>query len=229
MAKNVNAKADIERLHSRGITELKLHPGDAVTPLARDSAIELGVKIYAAGEEAPATAAVAPAPAPAAFAPMGAPNMEDIVKAVLEQIQKAGGMQPCPVPDVYGSRPAALKLVPIGKDMVLDPYDLNDPKTGALLTPPEIDFRLTDVVTVGDGSSIGAGFMSWRKGAFEWTLTYDEMDYIVEGVMEITCEGRTLVAYAGDVCFIPAGSHVRWATPSWVKIYYVTFPSTGEY
>ena len=155
--------------------------------------------------------------------------MEDIVKAVLEQIQKAGGMQPCPVPDVYGSRPAALKLVSIPKDFELEPYELRDPKSGVLLTPPEIDFRLTDVVTVGDGSSIGAGFMSWRKGGFEWTLTYDEMDYIEEGIMEITCEGRKLTAYPGDVVFIPAGSHVKWETPSWVKIYYVTFPSTGEY
>ena len=77
-----------------------------------------------------------------------------------------------------------------------------------------------------DSASISGGFMSWHKGAgFSWTLNYDEIDYVVEGRMEITCEGKTYVADRGDTVFIPKGSSVHWNTPTWTKIYYVTFPS----
>ncbi len=69
-------------------------------------------------------------------------------------------------------------------------FELRD-KNGTLMNPPEIDFRLEDFVTVKDGSAVGAGFMSWQKGGFSWTLTYDEVDYVVEGIMEITYDGKT--------------------------------------
>ena len=159
-------------------------------------------------------------------------KVEEIVKAVLSRLSepKAFGpcngdsSRPCPAPKVYGTRPGQLKLVTMPKGKQFPAYELRD-KDGNLRNPPEIDFRLEDFVTVQDGSSMGAGFMSWIKGGFNWTLTYDEVDYVVEGIMDITCEGMTLRANPGDLVFIPAGSSVRWSTPSWVLIYYVTFPA----
>jgi ethanolamine utilization protein EutQ len=117
-----------------------------------------------------------------------------------------------------------LKLVEIAKGHEMPTFELRD-KNGTLMNAPEIDFRLEDFVTVKDGSAVGAGMMSWQKGGFSWTLTYDEVDYVVEGIMEITYEGRTIRANKGDLVFIPAGSAIRWSTPSWVLVYYVTFPA----
>jgi len=216
MEKRVFAKADIEQLHRAGQTVLRLEPGDTVTPLARDTAFELGVTIYGPGEAPPAEV-----PAPAAPA---APDekIEQLVQAVLARVKEKA--PPCPVPAVYGTRPGAVKLASMPKETELPLYELRDP-AGNLVPPPEIGFRLLDVVTVKDGSSMGGGFMSWSKGGFNWTLTYDQIDFVLEGVMEVTCEGRTIRAYPGDVTFIPKGSSIRWSTPSWVKIYYVTFPA----
>jgi len=158
----------------------------------------------------------------------GDDKLEAIVKAVLERLGPAAQPETCPpcsTPKVYGTRPGQLKLAKYPQDADMPSSPLID-KDGVRRDPPEIDFRLLDVITMDDSASISGGFMSWHKGpGFSWTLNYDEIDYVVEGRMEITCEGKTLYADPGDTVFIPKGSAVHWNTPTWVKVYYVTFPS----
>lgn len=219
MVNRVFAKADIEQLEAEGKTVLRLESGDRITPLARDTARELGIEIYEPGQAAPAAAPEEGGPT------VDESKIDEIVQAVLDQMRgELGVCPPCPTPKVYGTRPGEIQLVKIPKNQALDPLELRDPE-GNLVTPPEIDFRLKDVVTVDAGSSMGVGYMSWREGGFNWTLNYDEVDLVVEGVMEITCEDKKVVAYPGDVVFIPNGSSIRWSTPSWVKVMYVTFPA----
>ncbi|MHB8071746.1 MAG: cupin domain-containing protein [Candidatus Cryosericum sp.] len=223
MEKRIISKFDIERLKSEGQTVLRLEPGDTLTPLARDTALELGIKLEDSRELVHGTA-----PAAAVASAPGPDKLEAIVKAVLERLGPTSQPQtcaPCATPQVYGSRPGQLKLAKYPQDADMPACPLID-KTGVRRDPPEVDFRLVDVITMDDSASISGGFMSWHKGAgFSWTLNYDEIDYVVEGRMEITCDGKTLVADRGDTVFIPKGSSVHWNTPTWTKIYYVTFPS----
>ncbi len=84
---------------------------------------------------------------------------------------------------------------------------------------------IADVVTADDGSAIAAGFMSWEKCFFPWTLNYDEVDYVIDGELHIRCEGQTVVGKAGDVIFIPKGSSIEFGTPSRVHFLYVAYPA----
>ncbi|MFO0600986.1 MAG: cupin domain-containing protein [Myxococcaceae bacterium] len=85
---------------------------------------------------------------------------------------------------------------------------------------------LKDVVTAADRSPMGAGFMAWSAAdSFPWHLTYDEIDYVLEGVLHITINGEVVEAKPGDVVFIPKGSHIVFGTPSSVRIFYVTHPA----
>lgn len=53
---------------------------------------------------------------------------------------------------------------------------------------------LTDVVTGKDGSPMTAGFMAWRhEDSFSWALDYDEVDYVLEGVLHLGIEDRKSV------------------------------------
>lgn len=221
MEKRIISKFDIENLKSSGQTVLRLEPGDTLTPLARDTAMELGIKIQDSREP------IVHASTPAAAAPSN-DKLEAIVKAVLERMgtgAQAQSCAPCATPKVYGSHPGQLKLAKYPRDDEMPTVELRNP-AGVLMNPPEIDLRLLDVITMDDSASISGGFMSWHKGpGWSWTLNYDEIDYIVEGRMEITCEGKTLYADPGETVFIPKGSSVHWNTPTWVKVYYVTFPS----
>ena len=59
----------------------------------------------------------------------------------------------------------------------------------------------------------------------DWPLDYDEMDYVLEGVLHIGIDGRVLEGKPGDVIYLPKGSKVVFGTPSRTKIFYVTYPA----
>ncbi len=61
---------------------------------------------------------------------------------------------------------------------------------------------------------MGCGIMELKDGAsFEWTLTYDEYDIVLEGNLEIEIDGRIVKAGVGDIIYIPKGSHIHFQTP----------------
>lgn len=86
--------------------------------------------------------------------------------------------------------------------------------------------NLTDIITQEDGSPMSAGIMSWRKeDSFPWELTYDEIDYVIDGELQITIDGQTFSGKAGDIFYIPKGSKIIFGTPNNTKILYVTYPA----
>lgn len=87
---------------------------------------------------------------------------------------------------------------------------------------------LADVVTSQDGSPMAAGYMSWSDCFFPWTLTYDEIDVVLEGELHIRSEGQTVVGRPGDVIFIPKGSVIEFGTPTCVRFLYVTYPADWQ-
>ncbi len=91
-------------------------------------------------------------------------------------------------------------------------------------TTPGTNVWLKDVVVTQDRSPMGAGYMSLDKGEMEWTLTYDEIDIVLEGELVIT-RGRDQVrGKTGDVIYIPKGSSITFGTPNWTRFVYVVFP-----
>ena len=91
---------------------------------------------------------------------------------------------------------------------------------------PDKHVGLTDLVTGKDGSPMTAGIMSWgREDSFPWTLDYDEVDLVLEGVRQSTIDGRALLGRPGDVFYIPKGSCIVFGTPSRTRVFYVTYPA----
>lgn len=101
---------------------------------------------------------------------------------------------------------------------------LSLPPFTAAGAPAALDVRLRDIVTAAHGSPMAAGFMSLREGRFPWTLDYDEIDYVVEGELHIETAEETVIALPGEIVYIPKGSSISFATPTWAKFLYVTFP-----
>ena len=83
---------------------------------------------------------------------------------------------------------------------------------------------LKDVVVTQDRSPMGAGYMSLDKGEMQWTLTYDEIDIVLEGELVITRGSEQVRGKTGDVIYIPKGSSITFGTPSWTRFVYVVFP-----
>ena len=83
---------------------------------------------------------------------------------------------------------------------------------------------LKDVIVTQDRSPMGAGYMSLDQGEMQWTLTYDEIDIVLEGELVITRGSEQVRGKAGDVIYIPKGSSITFGTPSWTRFVYVVFP-----
>ena len=91
-------------------------------------------------------------------------------------------------------------------------------------TTPGTNVWLKDVVVTQDRSPMGAGYMSLDKGEMQWTLTYDEIDIVLEGELVITRGTEQVRGKTGDVIYIPKGSSITFGTPSWTRFVYVVFP-----
>ena len=91
-------------------------------------------------------------------------------------------------------------------------------------TTPGTNVWLKDVVVTQDLSPMGAGYMSLDKGEMQWTLTYDEIDIVLEGELVITRGSEQVRGKTGDVIYIPKGSSITFGTPSWTRFVSVVFP-----
>lgn len=105
--------------------------------------------------------------------------------------------------------------------------------TAAVETEPfegRDDVRLRDLTTLDEAPRMGAGLMELLDGAdFEWTLTYDEYDYVMEGVLEIVLDsGTVLTGHPGDVLYIPKNTHIHFRTPEKARYVYFVYPADWQ-
>lgn len=77
---------------------------------------------------------------------------------------------------------------------------------------------------------MGAGLMELLDGAdFEWTLTYDEYDYVMEGELQIVLDsGAVLTGRPGDILFIPKNTHIHFRTPDRARYVYFVYPANWQ-
>ncbi|WP_053955155.1 cupin domain-containing protein [Inediibacterium massiliense] len=87
---------------------------------------------------------------------------------------------------------------------------------------------LTDVLSLQESPRLGCGMMEMKETTFDWTLQYDEVDYIIEGSLEIIIDGRKVVGNKGDILFIPKGSSIQFSAPNHARFMYVTYPANWE-
>ena len=67
--------------------------------------------------------------------------------------------------------------------------------------------------------------MEITKSTFDWELVYDEIDYIIEGHLEIIIDDRKIVGEKGDVILIPRNSKIKFSAPEYSKFIYVVYPA----
>ncbi|KAJ52584.1 ethanolamine utilization protein EutQ [Clostridium tetanomorphum] len=84
---------------------------------------------------------------------------------------------------------------------------------------------LKDVVSLEESPRLGCGLMEMDKTCFDWTLNYDEVDYIIKGNLQIIIDGRTISGEEGDIIFIPKGSNIKFNVPDYARFLYVTYPA----
>ncbi|MGI6012249.1 MAG: cupin domain-containing protein [Ruminococcus sp.] len=85
-----------------------------------------------------------------------------------------------------------------------------------------------DIVTLEEAPRIGAGVMELKETDFEWTLSYDEFDMVIEGELEIVTKEGVIRGKKGDILYIPKGSHIHFRTPSYARFAYFVYPADWQ-
>ena len=68
-----------------------------------------------------------------------------------------------------------------------------------------------DLFTLEEAPRLGCGLMVMERTTFPWTLTYDEMDYVIEGRLDILVDGQTVSAGPGEVLYIPKDTSIQFS------------------
>lgn len=112
-----------------------------------------------------------------------------------------------------------------------DPSGILRIKTETVKTVPfggQPGVSLQDIVTLEEAPRMGAGVMELDHTSFEWTLTYDEYDMVIDGILEIEINGRIITGYPGDIIYIPKNSHIHFQTPSKARFAYFVYPADWQ-
>lgn len=109
---------------------------------------------------------------------------------------------------------SGLKVVR-GNSVKMDVFDTGNPEAKAYYQE----------LVSKEESKMSAGFLTIENSRFDWELTYEEIDYVIEGTLTVEINGNTFTAYPGDVLFVPSGSKVVWGSPDKAKIFYATYPA----
>ena len=96
------------------------------------------------------------------------------------------------------------------------PFPLDVPAGGVLLR---------DLLTLEESPRLGCGIMEVDRCGFDWTLKYDEVDYVIDGTLELIIGGNTMRAGAGQVLYIPKNTPLRFSAPGKVRFFYVVYPA----
>ena len=70
--------------------------------------------------------------------------------------------------------------------------------------------------------------MEMEESAFDWELNYDEIDYVIDGTLEIIVDGNKVTGNRGDAILIPKGSKIKFSAPNFARFLYVIYPANWE-
>ena len=82
-----------------------------------------------------------------------------------------------------------------------------------------------DLFTLEEAPRLGCGLMVMERTTFPWTLTYDEMDYVIEGRLDILVDGQTVSAGPGEVLYIPKDTSIQFSVRDKARFLYFVYPA----
>lgn len=104
--------------------------------------------------------------------------------------------------------------------------DVKIQKKDRLDTGKQKDMVFThDLFSLDESPRLGCGVMEMDHTTFDWTLNYDEIDYVIEGSLTIIKNGKSVTAGPGELILIPKGSAIQFSVPEKARFLYVTYPA----
>lgn len=148
--------------------------------------------------------------------------MANVDKAALEQLvrqvllERLGGAPAAKPPPAHGVRAVAVPQLEVRESDRLD--------TGK----PGDRVWTRDLFSLAEAPRLGCGLMVMEETTFPWKLTYDEMDYVIEGRLDILVGGERISAGPGEVLHIPRGSEIQFSVKGKARFLYFVYPADWQ-
>lgn len=230
--KKLLSVADVKLMNKNGEREFYADDNTLITPAARDAAKEFGIKIIKGAPVNIANCCTAPDQAPPPTSDScsaGAVSAGDFdaatVRQIVEQVVAAMGgdstpnftLPKCNRELVRAIDPQTGFMLIKGNSVAMEPFnDGQRDRPGVMCK---------EVTNQQESPNITGGFMEFDHSELTWTLTYDELDYVIDGTLEFIVNGKKYTGLPGDVFFIPASTTVTFTTPDKTRFFFVTYPA----
>ena len=93
---------------------------------------------------------------------------------------------------------------------------------------PDHQVYTRDLLTLEESPRLGLGLMTMDKTTFPWHLDYDEVDYVIEGRLDVISGDEAMSAGPGEIIFIPKGSDIQFSVKDKARFIYVTYPADWQ-
>ena len=121
-----------------------------------------------------------------------------------------------------GETPAeTVKQVPVPQLKVTEEHRMDTGRAGDRV-------YTRDLFTLSESPRLGAGIMEMTDTTFPWTLNYDEMDYVIEGRLDIQTDRGTVSAGPGEIIYIPRGSPIRFSVTGHARFLYFVYTADWQ-
>jgi ethanolamine utilization protein EutQ len=80
------------------------------------------------------------------------------------------------------------------------------------------------MITIAISQHMGAGIEYLENATIDWTVSYDEILFIIEGSITIEFEGEQHVCGPGDIVWLPEGTHLRYIATNRAGYFYALYP-----
>lgn len=80
------------------------------------------------------------------------------------------------------------------------------------------------LINAGFSTQLGAGVGAFDRCSIAWTPNYDEVLFIIDGVLRLRVGEKTYVAGRGDVVWIPEGTPLVYESSGLTKFFYAVCP-----
>ncbi len=148
--------------------------------------------------------------------------MANVDKAALEQLvrqvllERLGGAPATEAPPTHGVRAVAVPQLEVRETDRLDTGKAGD------------RVWTRDLFSLAEAPRLGCGLMVMEETTFPWKLTYDEMDYVIEGRLDVLVGGERISAGPGEVIHIPRGSEIQFSVKGKARFLYFVYPADWQ-
>ncbi|MGH6718452.1 MAG: AraC family ligand binding domain-containing protein [Alphaproteobacteria bacterium] len=97
------------------------------------------------------------------------------------------------------------------------------------LKPGDHGITTVPVVNAGYSTTFGAGFGTLQNCSLDWTVTYDEVLYIMAGTCSVKVRDQRYSMGPGDMVWLPKDTPLTYeAGPELCTFFYAVSPVTGS-